>query len=311
MKEMEIFGLLTAEVGKLFLMMLLGFLMYRRHVLSVEESKVISKLLLYIVLPCVVFHSFCVEFTMDKARGLVLAYAAAAVISLSLVGLVTLLMKPLRLTTVEEMNILYFNTGIVVPIVISAFGREYVMYATGMIFVHTILVWTHCSSRLSGHPHVNWKKVLCNPNLLCMAVGFVLLLANIQLPVVLSGTIEAVAGLFGPLSMIVTGVLVGSVSWKKMRSYRRLPLIVLLRMVAAPLFAIFLLKVTHAELLAPDGTNILLIVLLAVATNAGSTVTQMVQLYGGDAEYSSIICAVTSVLSIVALPVFGALFEIL
>lgn len=308
---MEIFGLLAVEVGKLFLMMLLGFLMYRRHVLSVEESKVISKLLLYIVLPCVVFNSFCVEFTPDKARGLLLAYAAAAVISLSLVGLVTLLMKPLKLTTVEEMNILYFNTGIVVPIVISAFGKEYVMYSTGMIFVHTILVWTHCSSRLSGYPHVNWKKVVCNPNLICMAIGFALLLTDIQLPAVLSGTIEGLAGLFGPLSMIVTGILVGSISWKKMLTYRRLPMIVALRMVAAPLVAILLLKITHAEAFAPDGTRILLIVLLAVATNAGSTITQMVQIYGGDAEYSGTICAVTSVLSIVALPVFGALFEIL
>ena len=38
--------------------------------------------------------------------------------------------------------------------------------------------------------------------------------------------------------------------------------------------------------MAPDGSLILTAALLSVATNSGSTITQMVQVYGGDAEYS-------------------------
>ena len=63
--------------------------------------------------------------------------------------------------------------------------------------------------------------------------------------------------------------------------------------------------------MAPDGSLILTAALLSVATNSGSTITQMVQVYGGDAEYSSVICAVTSLLSMAALPLFGQMVRIL
>lgn len=112
---MDMFWSLAGEVGKLFLMMLIGFVVYRLGIITVEESKILSKMMLYIVLPAVVLHSFMVEFTPDKTRGLLLSYAAALGVSLVLVAAVTLLKRPLHLTPVESMSVIYFNTGIAVP----------------------------------------------------------------------------------------------------------------------------------------------------------------------------------------------------
>ena len=70
---MDMFWSLAGEVGKLFLMMLIGFVVYRLGIITVEESKILSKMMLYIVLPAVVLHSFMVEFTPDKTRGLLLS----------------------------------------------------------------------------------------------------------------------------------------------------------------------------------------------------------------------------------------------
>ena len=90
---MDMFWSLAGEVGKLFLMMLIGFVVYRLGIITVEESKILSKMMLYIVLPAVVLHSFMVEFTPDKTRGLLLSYAAALGVSLVLVAAVTLLKR--------------------------------------------------------------------------------------------------------------------------------------------------------------------------------------------------------------------------
>ena len=98
---MDMFWSLAGEVGKLFLMMLIGFVVYRLGIITVEESKILSKMMLYIVLPAVVLHSFMVEFTPDKTRGLLLSYAAALGVSLVLVAAVTLLKRPLHLTPVD------------------------------------------------------------------------------------------------------------------------------------------------------------------------------------------------------------------
>ena len=308
---MDMFWSLAGEVGKLFLMMLIGFVVYRLGIITVEENKILSKMMLYIVLPAVVLHSFMVEFTPDKTRGLLLSYAAALGVSLVLVAAVTLLKRPLHLTPVESMSVIYFNTGIAVPIVGAAIGQEWVVYATAMICVHTFLVWTHCKFTLSGERTVSWKKLFLNPNMISMLIGIALFTLQLPVPAVVSGTVEGMADLFGPLSMVVTGILIGSLSWERVRSYRRLPLVVGLRMVACPLAALLLVKALHLAQMAPDGSLILTAALLSVATNSGSTITQMVQVYGGDAEYSSVICAVTSLLSMAALPLFGQMVRIL
>ena len=45
---MDMFWSLAGEVGKLFLMMLIGFVVYRLGIITVEESKILSKMMLYI-----------------------------------------------------------------------------------------------------------------------------------------------------------------------------------------------------------------------------------------------------------------------
>ena len=192
---MDMFWSLAGEVGKLFLMMLIGFVVYRLGIITVEESKILSKMMLYIVLPAVVLHSFMVEFTPDKTRGLLLSYAAALGVSLVLVAAVTLLKRPLHLTPVESMSVIYFNTGIAVPIVGAAIGQEWVVYATAMICVHTFLVWTHCKFTLSGERTVSWKKLFLNPNMISMLIGIALFTLQLPVPAMVSGTVEGMADL--------------------------------------------------------------------------------------------------------------------
>ena len=43
---MDMFWSLAGEVGKLFLMMLIGFVVYRLGIITVEESKILSKMML-------------------------------------------------------------------------------------------------------------------------------------------------------------------------------------------------------------------------------------------------------------------------
>ena len=70
-----------------------------------------------------------------------------------------------------------------------------------------------------------------------------------------------------------------------------------------------LLKYSSLAALVPEGRTILLVTLLAICTPSASTLTQMAQVYGKDADYASAINVVTTLLCIVTMPLMVALYQ--
>ena len=50
--------------------------------------------------------------------------------------------------------------------------------------VQMILMWTHGQSLMEAKAGVNWKKILCNINLIAIILGIVLFFTQIRLPVI-------------------------------------------------------------------------------------------------------------------------------
>ena len=67
---MELSILLIQQICQLFIMIFFGFLLVRGRVLTAENSKVLSILLLYVACPCAIINSFMIDFTSDKLIGL-------------------------------------------------------------------------------------------------------------------------------------------------------------------------------------------------------------------------------------------------
>ena len=55
---MTISLILTEQIIKLFIILMIGFIMVRLGLLKVSDSKSISVLLVYLVLPCMIINSF-------------------------------------------------------------------------------------------------------------------------------------------------------------------------------------------------------------------------------------------------------------
>ena len=91
---------LIKKIISLFLILFLGALLVRLKVLKAEDSKVLSKLTLYLIIPCVIINAFQVEFSPEIRGGLLLALCAALMIQLGTIFFAYLLKKPLRLDPV-------------------------------------------------------------------------------------------------------------------------------------------------------------------------------------------------------------------
>ena len=60
---MELSGLLMIQMIKLFLMIFMGYVIVKIGLLKSEDSKVLSIIVLYLVVPCVILNAFQVENT--------------------------------------------------------------------------------------------------------------------------------------------------------------------------------------------------------------------------------------------------------
>jgi predicted permease len=110
--------------------------------------------------------------------------------------------------------------------------------------------------------------------------------------------------------MIVTGMLLGGFSWDKLRNYKKLPLVLVLRLIAFPAVILAIYRFSPLKMMAPDGASVLLISLLAAAGPTASSVTQLSQVYGGDSEYAGLINMVSTLLCIITMPLMILFYQL-
>lgn len=303
--------LLMKQIVKLFLVMIMGFLLVKAGVMKAEHSKSLSMVILYLVMPCVIINAFQVEYTESIRNGLLLAFVAAIIIHIALLILVKALEKIFHLDGLEKVSIIYSNAGnLVIPIVTYVLGKEWVIYSSAFISVQLVLLWTHGRMVLYGEEKVDLKRILLNINMISIFLGILLFVTRTQLPGIITETMDSVSVMIGPASMIVTGMLIGNMTFKQVFAYKRIYLINFLKMILCPVIILLLLKYSGMGSLLSNGKMILMISLLATITPSASTITQLAQIYGKNAEYASAINVFTTIVSIVTMPVMIWLYQI-
>lgn len=302
--------ILTKKIISMAVMMLLGFLMVRLKLLKGSDSKVLSTVSLYIIMPCVLISSFQVEFTKEVREGILLALGAAVLVHAVLILVNEPMKRWLKLDAVEQASVIYSNSGnLIIPLVTAILGKEWVIYSSAFLSVQMVMLWSHGKSLICGEKGLDLKKILCNVNMISILVGILLMLLGLKLPDLVSDTMDSFAGMVGPMAMLVTGMLMGEMNLKKIFLSCRLWGISALRLVAVPLLILLILKYCGLAGLVPNGSSILLVTILAVITPSASTITQLSQVYGLDAEWAGAINVLTTILCVATMPLMIAIYQ--
>ncbi|MBR3880870.1 MAG: AEC family transporter [Mailhella sp.] len=302
--------LLGKQIAAMLLMVFMGFAIVRMKILSVQDSRALSAIALYIAGPCMVLDAFQLEYSPERMQGLILSVAAAAFALFLALGLNFLIRKPLDLDPVEQTSALYSNSGnLIIPIVIYVFGQEWVLYTSGFLLIQTILFWTHCSPVLQKNARINIWKILLNVNMLAVFAGAIMFMFGLRLPEVPAMAVHAVGVMIGPLCMIVTGMLIGSMEFSRLRVYRKLPLIVGLRLIFYPLLTLIAFRLSGMSGWVENGETIVMISFFAASAPVASSITQMAHIYGRNGEYASLINVVSTLLCVFSMPVLAWMFQ--
>ena len=276
---MQISILLAEQIVELFLMILKGYVIVKLGLVTDDDSKILSKIVLYIVIPCVMINAFQIDYTPDKIQGMLLALVASVVLQVLLL------------------------------IAVWMMGKEWVVFGCVFMAVQLIFMWTHGKYIISSGDRIDWRKIVLNINMIAIFIGAVLFLLKIHLPEIVDGTLHAVGSTIGPVSMIVTGMLIAGMNLRDIFTNRRVYVVTFLRLLLVPVLALIILKISGLVTWHPQGEKILLVIFLAVITPSASTITQMCQVYGGNSKYSSAINVMTTLLAIATMPIMVLLYQ--
>ena len=304
---------LVSKILSLLVLVGAGVVLVKTKLLKKEDSVALSKISVFLLSPCVIVSSFSMKVDGKAGQSLLLCFFYAILANFLFLFLGTLLRKPLHLSPVEEMSMEYTNCGnFVLPIVASVLGEEYLLYVSAYITVYNLLVWTHGIHLFQGKAEQTkeerskenaFLKILFNPNILAILFGVFLFFTKISLPAPISLAISDLGKMIGPISMLITGIILGSMSFKKILSYRRIYMVTAFRLLFFPFIYLLLISVLSRIDGFLNNPVLFLVTFLSAMAPAAANVSQFAILYGKEEEYASCINIFTTLCTIISVPI--------
>ena len=303
--------LLAQKIAVMFLMMFCGFMVVKLKVLQSSDSKILAKICMYIVIPCMIIDAFQIECTQERLRDFLAMLAMSGLAHAVFIAGTMLLRKPLKLRRIEQLSLIYPNCGnLILPLVASVFGDEMVFFATPYVCLQTIMVWTHGRAVIcGGEGKFDPRKIFLNINVICTLLGLTLFITGTKLPSMLGDACDSLGGIIGPISMLLTGMLIGGADLKKVFSHRHCYLISALRLAVYPVLLILAIRITGMAALTSTPA-VPMITLLAASGPSATTITNLAQVYNSDPEIAATVNIITMLLCIITMPLVNMFYQI-
>lgn len=303
---LEDFLVVVGQVGTLFLLMGVGFLLTRLGKITAETRGQMSFLLLYAVAPCLVVETLQVELTHELLVLLGKAVLAFLVSYLIFIP-VSRPMFPSRdadTRPVLQFGIIFANTGFMgFPLVEAVAGPDALIFAAVSTMVFNLLQWSYGVVLMGGK--ASPRSMLVNPGTISIAIGLALLFSGLRLPGAVNNAVSFLADMNTPLAMVVIGSQMAHANLRETFRRHRLFEASCLRLVVLPAIV--------AVVLLPFGLDPLLyisVVILSAAPSAGVT-SIFAERFGRNTVAGAQLVALSTLLSIITLPLFAVAARLL
>lgn len=309
---MELSLLLAEQIVSLFLYVAVGYVCMKIALFKVEDSKIVSNIVVYVCNPCMIIYSFQIELTPDKMKGLLIAVIAAIIAHILMIAGTRVIGDVTKLNSIERASLTYTNAGnLIIPLVAAVLGPEYVFYTVAYNVTQTVLMWTHMVSLLADGEKKSLKEILFSANIVAVIIGFILFVLKFHIPTIVNTCLEGLGTMIGPLGMFVLGMVLGNVDFKHVFRQKKPYFICLARLILYPAVSAVLCAMAVRAGIHPDAERVLLVVFLATAAPVAVMVTQICQIYDKDSKYASAINVMSIIFCIVTMPAMTMFYEML
>ena len=294
---MEIVLILIRQVLIMYALMFIGFLSYKKKFLSDEGARDIGKILLNIVICTVIISNLYVEKTPEKTSEL-LSSSLFSLLCMALSITISYLIFHKK-NRIAEFACAFSNAGFIgIPLVQATFGSSAVFYLSAMLVLVSLLQWTYGVYTITDNKKfIDLKKVIRNPIVISVFIGIILYVTQIKIPVIVTDLFSIINSINTPLAMFVSGVYLAQSDLLSMLKKKDVYVISFIRLIIIPLVIMVVFR-----FLPFADTNIKLAILLAGACPCGANVAIFAQLYDCDYKKGIEYVCVSTLLSILTIP---------
>ncbi|MBQ8719475.1 MAG: AEC family transporter [Clostridia bacterium] len=247
---MTVFSIAFIAVLVLLCAAVPGFLLVKCGKVSEGFASDLSKLLLYIGMPCLSIYTFATtEYSIEKLRDLgIFACLTFVMLGVMLGGAYLLLRKKLEKPLCRIMviatsfaNCSFFGIPIVEAL-LPDIAADIVIYTTVFAVVMNIVGWTLGVAIISGDARfVSLKKAILNPAALGLFVALPIFIFQIPIQADFLNMITISARMTSPLSMIIMGMRLATMDIKATVLNYRIYLTVFAKQILMPALAFALI----------------------------------------------------------------------
>lgn len=274
--------------------------------LSERGTAEITTLLVKLVTPCLIVNSLLGADKLTVGEMLWAAAASAVAIVLAiLISYCFFRKEPPDRRKVLRFAVTFSNAGFMgLPLVQGIVGDQGVVYGSFFIAVFNLICWTYGYAMMSGG-RISMKTALLNPGVIGLVIGLPLYFLQIQLPEMITEPIAFISNLNTPLAMFVIGGYVARIDVRSFLTDMGVYKMSAIRLLLCPLAALLVLLLFRPE------TDLLQTVVIQAAAPVAANTVLFAAEYGGDSELASKSVAVSTVLSILTIPIMAMLAQAL
>lgn len=305
-------SVIAFQAAVMFILLFVGYFLYKKKLMGEETTRQLSNITISIINPIVIFNSYQTEFDSNMLRGLLCAMALALAAQVILIAAAHLAVRKGRDNSpTERFALAYSNCAFMgIPLVEAVFGSDGVFFLTAYITMFNIFMWTHgvcvMSSEKGGIKR--FARILVSPSVLAIALGLAAFFTGLRLPRIIQLPMDYLGATNTPLAMLVSGATIAKAGlfggFKQKRVYY------------VQAFKLIIIPVLLAALFVPlrifgiSGTVINVILIAAAAPTASATIMFSYK-YGHDAEYAAHHFTVSTILSILTIPLILLVAELM
>lgn len=313
---MEIVLNALQSVLSIVIMIALGYYLTRKRLFDEGVSVLFSKLVVNVSLPALMVWNLITVFNRERLYsagiGLIIPFASMLLCYAVSIAVTKLLkVKPGRRGIFQAMFFASNTIFMGMPVNLALFGEQstpYVLfyYAANATLFCTIGIYGIRMDK-KGHEggilNINTFKRIFSPPLLGFLAGMLLVILEIKLPDFIMESCKYIGNLTTPLSLFFIGITFSTINIKDIKFDKDMAALLLGRFVLSPL------SVYAFTLVIPIPSLMAKVFIIQSAMPVITQAALTAKAYGTDYQYAALMVAVTTILSILFIPMYMVLMN--
>lgn len=295
------------QMGFLFLLIVIGYIVVRVGAVSSDATVTLSKMENNIFIPALVMGTFMTNLTPERiSSAWVYLVGGAAVLAVTIpfaILIARACTKDPFIRNIYTYGLAFSNFGFMGNAVVAALFpdifMEYLIFV--LPFWAMIYTWgTPCLLIPVEGGKNSWKNKLrafVNPMFIGMLIGIVLGLSGLKLPEFLNNATTTLGNCMSPIAMLLTGMTIAKIDLKKAFSTVSIYVVSFVRLIAIP--AVFLVLVK----LLPLHETLEYCIICNLAMPLGLSTIVIPAAYGKDSTAASSMALISHLLSCITIPI--------